>query len=606
MLRFYVLNFLQLTAFLAVLLPNSGKSQTTLYPGDMAFTGIRWSGGDGFEVVTFVDLCPGTVVYFTDNPYRNSSFFCTSSEEFCVSLTVTTKIPAGAKIRYSDGSPGTFTFTAGAGTIAFAFGAQGAGTNNGFSNNQDNCFAFQGSYLFPSFICGIKCNATWTASGSVTCTNRAHTELPNQLTNGVNAVVVNSGSDGAIYNCSTTSNTKANLSAAINNAANWTAINGFTTACAITVTGAVVDPCICLCNIWKEDFNTTRYPGRSTTGANSNTVNGANDWTTGPTDCDDATPYGTSLQSWWGTELGEFRCNDVEGGPCTCSTGGTTLNEFLSESIDISTYIQVSICTMFRTFYGNSTGMEPGGTSCNNADDVIQGQYSINGGAFVTWFFDDDEANISTATVSGLSGNTLVLRYYFGNKANDEHHFLDNICVSGVSVLPIELLDLRAYNQGDHNVVEWTSATETNLQTYEVERSTDGTSFSKMTTVSPIGGNVARDYVVYDTSLQKFNVIYYRLISKDFDGTTQASRVLSVRNAYPVSEEIFVSSKNHAVVISVINKRNYRYEIFAIDGSLIESGYANDNIESARLTTGVYIVVVYVDNIPYSNKVIVN
>ena len=406
-------------------------SQTQLNSGDLLFSAIQWSNGDGFELVTFKDLCPNTVFYASDNAYTNPSGFCNPGAEFTIRFTVTSTITAGSKIRFDDtGAPGTVTTTTGTATVDFPFVAVG-GNNTGFNNNTDNCFIFQGTYTSPIFICGIKTNATWTNTGSVNCTNVAHTELPSQLTQGVNALVVNGSGDAVRYNCGTSSGTIATIKSEILNTSNWSNATVHNTTCSFTLSDAVAGVCSYTCsgNIWFEDFNTTKYPVRSTTGTNGNTINSANDWTTNALDCDDATPFGTLSQSYWGTYNGEFLINDVEGGPCTCSGGGTTNNEFITEVIDISNYCNVSISMDFR----NTGTMELNTSSnlCNNADDIIQGLYSLNGGAWQQWFFDDGAVNLSPAYINNLSGSTIQLKILVGNKANDERYFFDNICVSG-------------------------------------------------------------------------------------------------------------------------------------------------------------------------------
>ncbi|MEY4573428.1 MAG: hypothetical protein RLZ10_2718, partial [Bacteroidota bacterium] len=296
-------------------------SQTQLAPSDLLFTAIQWSNGDGFELITFRDLCPNTVFYASDNAYQNTSGFCNPGTEFTIRITVTSLITAGSKIRFDDtGAPGTITTTSGSATVDFPFVAVG-GNNTGFNNNTDNCFIFQGTYSNPIFICGIKTNANWTNSGAVSCSNVSHSELPSQLTNGVNALVVNGTSDAARYNCSVSSGSISTMKSAIINSSNWVNATVHNTTCTFTLTNAVSEICTYSCtgNIWFEDFNTTSYPARSTTGVNINSANTSSDWTTSALDCDDATPLATLSQSYWGTYNGEFLCNDIEGGPCTCS-----------------------------------------------------------------------------------------------------------------------------------------------------------------------------------------------------------------------------------------------------------------------------------------------
>ncbi len=229
--------------FLFFLFQNKFTAQTTLAPGDMSFIGFNTSGTDGVSFVTFVNLCPGTVFFFTDNPYRNSGGFCTSAEEFCIRFQVTSLIPAGTKITYTDANHptvGTVGLSPAVGTATAAYNSTGtAGTNNGFNSGGDNCFIFQGSFAAPSFVCAFKNSGAYNASGTVSCGDRNHTELPSTLTLGQNAMVgcVNVGMR---YNCSTLTGSSATLGAAINNIANWTcsgAAVALPPTCSFTVTG---------------------------------------------------------------------------------------------------------------------------------------------------------------------------------------------------------------------------------------------------------------------------------------------------------------------------------------------------------------------------------
>ncbi len=210
-------------------------AQTTLVPGDLAFISMRLGGGtDEVTVLTFVDICPTTVIYFIDFPYRNTGGFCAFNQEFAVSLTVTTKIPAGSKITYVEGNPGTFALSAGAGNIAYAF-ATAANQNVGFSTSGDNIFAMQGTFAAPTIITSLK-TAAYTASGGVTCNNRAHTELPSTLALGVSALFKDLGSADCLKYTGTLTGAVATIKAAVFNNANWaTAAN--TAVGAFTITG---------------------------------------------------------------------------------------------------------------------------------------------------------------------------------------------------------------------------------------------------------------------------------------------------------------------------------------------------------------------------------
>jgi len=568
-------------------------SQTVLAPGDLLFTAIQWSGsGDGFEVITFRDLCPNTVIYFSDNPYRNTGGFCNVGGEFTIRVTIGTTVTAGSKIRFDDsGAPGTITCTSGTATADFPFVAVG-GNNTGFNNNTDNCFAFQGTYLNPTFICGIKTNATWTASGGVTCSNVSHSELPSGLTSGVNAIFVSSGSDGVRYNCAVVNNTIANVKAGIMNTGNWAASTTHATTCTFTLTNAVSETCVgsCTCNIWSEDFNTTRYPSRVTTGANSNTLNPAADWTTSATDCDDATPFVTFGSGYWGTYQGEFLENDIEGGPCSCSGGGTTNNEWLSEVIDISAYTNVSICVTYR----HVGTMEPNTSTnlCNDADDIIQGQYRLNGGAWQQWFFDDDEVNFSPSYVNGINASSIQLRIYLGSKANAEYHYFDNVCVTGTVIpLPVEWLGFNVVAEEKEVKLDWSTATELNADYFEIERSINGVNFETIAILNASGNSNSPSYYEW-TDMSPFEgTNYYRIKEVDYNGEFIFT---NIRSAYFRSNEleakVFYSENGTEIMTSC--EEDLSIEIYSLTGQHMLSLKNTSQsliLNSSNLTPGIYI-----------------
>lgn len=573
-------------------------SQTVLAPGDLLFTAIQWSGsGDGFEVVTFRDLCPNTIIYFTDNTYRNTGGFCTTGTEFLMQVTINTTVTAGSRIRFDDsGAPGTITCSSGTATAIFPTATlfQGGGSNTGFNNNTDNCFAFQGTYSNPTLICGIKTNANWNAP-AVACGNVSNTELPSALTSGVNAIFVSSGSDGAKYNCSVVNNTIANVKAAIMNTSNWAASTNHTTGCTFTLSDAVAEVCSnnCTGNIWSEDFNTARYPARVTTGVNSNTANPANDWTTSATDCDDATPFGTNAQSYWGTDNGQFHENDIEGGACGCTTGGTTNNEWLSEVIDISAYTNVSI----GISYSSIGTMEPNSTAnqCNNADDIIQGFFRLNGGAWQQWFFDDDEVNLSPGYTNSINASSIQLRIYTGSKANDEHHFFDNVCVSGTNiVLPVEWISFDLVPLENEIQLQWITASEINSDFFTIEKSINGINFEPLVNLPAAGNSFSSSYYEFTDSNPFDGLNYYRIKEVDLNGEISYT---NIRSAYVLSDklETNIFYSENGTEISASCEEDLSIEIYSLTGQHIHSENNSTStliLNSSFITPGIYIATI--------------
>lgn len=173
---------------------NNLKAQTTLYPGDIAFTGVNMDATKGFSFVILVDIDSGTTINFTDNGWL-----------------------ASGALR---GGEGTLTWTA---PRAYTAGEQVSTTTLGtmnFSTSGDQILAYQGLSTNPSFIAAI--NVDGSAVWQTDATNSNTSALPDGLTNGVNCIALNED-DNLQYDESTygTSGTKTEILILINTASHW-------------------------------------------------------------------------------------------------------------------------------------------------------------------------------------------------------------------------------------------------------------------------------------------------------------------------------------------------------------------------------------------------
>ena len=212
--------------------PAKLTSQTTLNPGDMAFLGFNTAGTfDAISFITFVDLLPNTIFYFSDCSYKSGAF-CTGGLEHCIQFTTSSYVIAGTVITYDDSqsyptapTPTLSSNVASCSSITAAFSATAtAGNNPGLNSKGDNGFIFQGSYASPTFVCAIKNGSNWKSSGSASCSSTDDAELPATLTNGTTALWTGSGScKGLYYNCSSVPSTTTSASSStFNNTSNWT------------------------------------------------------------------------------------------------------------------------------------------------------------------------------------------------------------------------------------------------------------------------------------------------------------------------------------------------------------------------------------------------
>jgi hypothetical protein len=95
-------------------------------------------------------------------------------------------------------------------------------------------------------------------------------------------------------------------------------------------------------------------------------------------------------------------------------------------------------------------------------------------------------------------------------------------------VLPVQLLSFTGYHDGEHNVLNWTTATEFNSDYFQVERSLDGQNFEALGTVSAAGSsNTPKDYRFIDVS-PAIGTNYYRLKMVDIGGPFEYSKSIAI------------------------------------------------------------------------------
>jgi len=97
-------------------------------------------------------------------------------------------------------------------------------------------------------------------------------------------------------------------------------------------------------------------------------------------------------------------------------------------------------------------------------------------------------------------------------------------------VLPIELLYFTAEPKGENVLCSWETASETNNDYFEVERSNDGRDFKPISRQKGFGNGTStenRKYTFVDPETCK-DIIYYRLKQMDMDGMFSYSNVVAV------------------------------------------------------------------------------
>lgn len=175
--------------------------------------------------------------------------------------------------------------------------------------------------------------------------------------------------------------------------------------------------------------------------------------------------------------------------------------------------------------------------------------------------------------------------------------------------LPVSLLEFNAIKSSTQVELKWTTTAEINLHSFEIETSTDGVQWNKLSTIISRGdANMQTEYKEYDKN-PSYGYNYYRLKLNDIDGNYSYS---SIKSIYMNLEEQVKCYPNPAIDIihitlpSSANKATV--SIFTETGNLVS--YYNVvgtqvSIPTSSLAKGRYIVKISTDEKTFSNLVII-
>ena len=215
---------------------------------------------------------------------------------------------------------------------------------------------------------------------------------------------------------------------------------------------------------------------------------------------------------------------------------------------------------------------------------------------------------LATPTIGTLGTNT-ALTYNFTNGFSGF-----GAGSPGTTPLPIGLLDFTGRLGNDNVMLSWSTSTEENSRTFEIDRSFDGANFLPIGNV-PAAGNSAtiRNYSFTDPGITR-DTNYYRLKEIDLDGHFTYSKIVLV-STHPASvftvepnpftdglDVIFTQAPAGAIQIRLLDITGrvlWRQTNAPVSGTRLHL-----NLPGTSLTAGVYLLEVNTGNNSYIQRVL--
>jgi alpha-tubulin suppressor-like RCC1 family protein len=256
-----------------------------------------------------------------------------------------------------------------------------------------------------------------------------------------------------------------------------------------------------------------------------------------------------------------------------------TDNDWQSISVSWRHCIAVKNNGTIWTWGYNSSGQLGDGTTLENSLPHLVGSDSdwkvISGGSAHSIALKVDGSMFGWGNYGGLGSGMA-----FFPKAID--------CPA--SSLPIEIISFKAKNQNNQNHLTWQTATESNNEGFEIERSINGIDFEKIGFIKGVGSsNQIQSYRFIDTN--PFNVTYYRLKQIDFFGKFDYSNTISIKIGKEKRIEFYPNPTNGIITIESEAILNADILIYNTIGKLVKISKAQNNtINISELPKGVYMV----------------
>jgi hypothetical protein len=175
------------------------------------------------------------------------------------------------------------------------------------------------------------------------------------------------------------------------------------------------------------------------------------------------------------------------------------------------------------------------------------------------------------------------------------------VAIYSGSPLPVTLINFYVTKQGDDALLNWTTTMEENNKGFEIQRSSDKSSWTAIGFVAGAGNSQTRqDYQYLDKNLPA-GTYYYRLRQIDLDGHAQFSKIVQVSFSGSLSLELMQNRPNpfnSSTTIDIVIPRQGRVQLMLYDqmGRPIQQlmdefktpGTYNIQVNRNGLSSGIY------------------
>ena len=255
--------------------------------------------------------------------------------------------------------------------------------------------------------------------------------------------------------------------------------------------------------------------------------------------------------------------------------------------------------TNFSDNYAIKFEVIPDGLTANDIVFMVDDDGDFTSGA--TLYFNGDGSGISISIgsiiVGGLGPGIIPAAgagapkfVALGSKDED-------------SPLPVELVDFKAQQKEDYNLISWVTQSEINSSHFVVQKSIDGINWEEIALVYAAGNSdIEQSYEVLDAE-RCAEKCYYRLHQIDLSGESEFSQVVLIHNAEEEASNLFIYPipvRGAATIDFVAPSTGmYGLEVFSVSGAstyaakvVCVKGENEFEINTSDYASGMYYLII--------------
>lgn len=266
--------------------------------------------------------------------------------------------------------------------------------------------------------------------------------------------------------------------------------------------------------------------------------------------------------------------------------------------------------TAFYTYFVESNGVSSiqlNSINCDNLNSAAETGFQIgffvgSCGSLTKISCATGSGGSLTATTGWLPAGTQVFVAMDGNSGSNCSY---TITAFNATVLPITLKYFTAWKRPDANRLTWLTTSEKNFSHFEIEKSSDGVNFVRITTIEGKGGNSKETAYTFDDNEVKA-VQYYRLKYVDANGQYTYSNVLRVNRDDVTNTKVLFSNRiTTMLALRIIDMDANNVSIKIVDNAgraikaqnvKINPGENSLNINTGSIPSGFYYLILSADN----------